>query len=595
MKSELIPIAKIISQLSKKLRIQYLLIVFFMILSSIADVISIGAVLPFLAAISSPDIIFDNDFAKEFFQYFGYTKADELIAPLTIFFIFAVALSGLFRVLQFVLNAKISHISGAYIGVKVFKKALAQDYMYHKLGKSNEIKTIIASKIDELIIRTLQPLLQITTSIMLVIFIISFLLVLNPRLIIITSISLVSIYLIISAICYKLLERDSNNIASKRISILKIASEGFSNIKNVIVDKLFKKYEDEYEKAEYSLRESLVNIGVIANIPRYILETFSIIAIAVIGFFYSSNSSSFTVIATLGTLAMAGQRLLPAFQQIYGSWATIVGNTAAVNDILELLELKDRKSFEKKDFIFANEIVLDDISFNYPKSKVDTLSNIEIKISKNSFIGIVGMTGSGKTTLLDLILGLIVPNKGKLFVDGLNIDDDEKLNAYQSIISHVPQEVFIGDCSIQENITGNTNMDDFDEELLINAVKDALIFDYIQEQPEKFMSSVGENGSNLSGGQRQRIGIARALYKKANIIVLDEATSALDNFTEKKIINNILQDPNRTVIMVSHSTESIKECDSIYEIENGKIKNFGSFEYLLEISKSFRELSASDK
>ena len=137
-------------------------------------------------------------------------------------------------------------------------------------------------------------------------------------------------------------------------------------------------------------------------------------------------------------------------------------------------------------------------------------------------------------------------------------------------------------------------MEDFDEELLINVAKDALIFDYIQEQPEKFMAFVGENGSNLSGGQKQRIGIARALYKKANIIVLDEATSALDNFTERKIINNILQDPSRTVIMVSHSTESIKECDTIYEIENGKIKNFGSFEELLETSKSFRELAASD-
>ena len=266
MKSELIPIAKIISQLSKKLRIQYLLIVFFMVLSSIADVISIGAVLPFLAAITSPDIIFDNVIAKEFFQYFGYAKADELIAPLTIFFIIAVAFSSLFRVFQFILNARISHISGAYIGVKVYKKALAQDYIDHKLGKSNEIKTIIASKIEELIIRTLQPLLQITTSIMLVIFIISFLLVLNPRLIIITSISLVSIYLIISAICYKLLERDSNNIASKRISILKIVSEGFSNIKNVIVDKLYKKYEDDYKKAEYSLRESQVSILVLSLI-----------------------------------------------------------------------------------------------------------------------------------------------------------------------------------------------------------------------------------------------------------------------------------------------------------------------------------------
>ncbi len=594
MKSQLTLIIKVILHLSKKLKIQYSLLVFFMILSSIADVISIGAVLPFLAAITSPDIIFDNDFAKEFFQYFGYTKADELIAPLTIFFIFAVALSGLFRVLQFVLNARISHISGAYIGVKVFKKALAQDYIDHKLGRSNEIKTIIATKIEELIIRTLQPLLQITTSIMLVIFIISFLMVLNPKLITITSISLVSVYLIISGICYKLLERDSNNIASKRISILKIASEGFSNIKNVIIDKLYKKYEDEYEKAEYSLRESQISILVLANIPRYFIEAFSIIAIAAIAFFYSSNSSSFIVIATLGTLAMAGQRLLPAFQQIYGSWATIVGNSAAVNDILKLLELKDKKVFEKKDFIFESEIILNDITFNYPGSEIDTLSNIEIKIPKNSFIGIVGTTGSGKTTLLDLILGLLVSNKGKLSFDGLNIDEEEKLQAYQSIISHVPQEVFLQDCSIQENITQNSNMEAFDEELLINAAKDALIFDYIQEQPEKFMAFVGENGSNLSGGQKQRIGIARALYKKANIIVLDEATSALDNFTERKIINNILQDPSRTVIMVSHSTESIKECDTIYEIENGKIKNFGSFKDLLETSKSFRELAASD-
>ena len=383
----------------------------------------------------------------------------------------------------------------------------------------------------------------------------------------------------------------SDNIAIKRDKIVKISTESFANVKDIIINKLHEYYEDQFNQADKSLRKSQAAIIVLSNIPRYILEAISIILIVSVAFLYSSSASGFTIIAMLGTIAMAGQRLLPAFQQIYGSWATMMGNLAPLSDVLQLIEKKPTHNYFEieENLKFQNDIHIDNLTFKYPDSTPNTINDVSINIPKNSFVAFVGSTGSGKSTLLDIILGLLDPEDGSISIDE-KLNSSKMLNAWYSSIAHVPQDVYLSNVTIGENIANQINW----SYLLEIVSKKSEIFEHIQSLPNKFDSFAGENGSNLSGGQRQRIGIARALYKNSEVIILDEATSALDAITANNIINNILSDKTKTIIMVSHSMKLIENCDLIFEVDSGKIKSFGTYKFLKESSDSFKSLIALD-
>ena len=578
-------------------RLKLFFLILLMVFSSLADVLSISAILPFLAVLTSPDVLMQNETISSFFLYFGYANANDLITPLTLVFLISVVLSSILRIAQLVLNTNMAFAAGSEISKKIFQHALHQDYLIHKTKNSNDILSIIATKIDDVIYRTIQPLLQLISSILLVVFIVSFLIFLNPSIILISFSTLSIVYILISRLCYKLLASDSENISLKRNYALKLSNESLSNIKDIIINKSYKFYEQDFNETDQSLRKSQASIIVLSNLPRFILEAVSIITIVTVAFFQSSISSGFAIIAMLGTIAMAGQRLLPALQQIYGSWATIVGNMAPLKDVINLLE--ERKlEIEINDplkICFTKQIKLDGIVFAYP-SDLDkkAVDKINIIIPKNSFVAFVGSTGCGKSTLMDIILGLLDPTEGKILIDDLVINNQSSVDGWHELISHVPQNVYLTDTTISQNITQHDSSLKIDELSLVNAAKDAEIFDFIESTPNGFDTKVGENGSNLSGGQRQRIGIARSLYKKSPVIILDEATSALDNITEHKIIENILQDKERTILMVSHSIKSAKTCDIIFEMHEGKIKSYGTYNELINQSSSFQKLSNLD-
>lgn len=578
---------------SHRRKVKFIFLILLMVISSLADVLSISAVLPFLAILTAPEVLMENEFFKGIFLKFGFSSPNGLIGPLTLIFLITVIVSSILRIAQLAFNTRMAFNAGSEISIKLFKNTLGQNFITHKTRNNNEIISVISTKIEDVIYRTIQPALQLVSASLLVIFIIFFLLLLNPTLILISSFILTTIYLVISKICYNLLASDSDNIAVKKDKIVKISTESFANVKDIIIDKLYDYYENQFNKADKSLRRSQAAIIVLSNIPRYILEAISIIIIVSVAFLYSSSASGFTVIAMLGTIAMAGQRLLPAFQQIYGSWATMMGNQAPLSDVLQLIEKKPtRNNIEiEKNLSFQKDIKIDNISFKYPNSMTNTINDVSINIPKNSFVAFVGSTGSGKSTLLDIILGLLDPEEGSIFIDGKKLDSSKMLNAWHSSIAHVPQDVYLSDVTIGENIA---NSDKIDLDLLEIVCKKSEIFEHIQSLPNKFDSLAGENGSNLSGGQRQRIGIARALYKNSEVIILDEATSALDGITANKIINHILSDKTKTIIMVSHNMKSLQNCDLIFEVDSGKIKSFGTYDFLKESSNSFKRLAALD-
>lgn len=273
--------------------------------------------------------------------------------------------------------------------------------------------------------------------------------------------------------------------------------------------------------------------------------------------------------------AFAAYRLLPAIQQIYSSFNQLKFIGPAVDSVYQ--DIKNLTSNEiildNKDnsLNFKNEIVLKNIFYSYPNSRKKALSNISINFPSKSTVGIVGKTGSGKTTLVDIILGLLEAEDGSFEVDGQKISQNNIQN-WQKLIGYVPQDIFLSDCSIKENIALGINTKDINLQQIENVSKTAKLHDFvINNLPDKYETVIGERGVRLSGGQRQRIGIARALYNNPKILILDEATSSLDNNTEKKVMDAIYKiTDDITVIIIAHRLNTIKNCDKIFKLEDGK-------------------------
>ncbi len=588
---------RLVSKFDYSRRMKFFYLILLMILSSLAEVFSIGAILPFLAVITSPEILMENEMLASYAISFGYETPSELIVPLTIIFLASVIFASLLRIGQLIFNTKMAFSAGSEISVIVFKNALSQSYLDHKISNSSELISTLATKIDDVIYRTIQPALQLISSVILIIFIVSFLMLINPTVIILSVLILSIIYILISQLCYKLLASDSDNIALMRDRIVKISSESFASIRDIIISKSYSIHENRFNSADQSLRKSQASILILSNIPRYILEAVTIVIIVSIAFIYRDGTSGFTVIALLGAIAMAGQKLLPAFQQVYGSWATIVGNISPLSDVVIMLEksVVNHSASNVCKVSFNNEIKLDSVTFSYPGKAITALENINFSIKKNSCVAIIGSTGGGKSTLMDIVLGLLNPDSGGLYIDEFLINDQSTIDSWHTFIAHVPQHVYLSDVTIAENISQCSSIDEVNEERLVGAAKDAEILSFIESLPERFNTIVGENGSNFSGGQRQRIGIAKALYRESPVIVLDEATSALDKITEHKIIDNICNTKGRTVFMVSHRLESLKRCDLIVEIHSGKVGAVGTYDELVNSSNYFKKLSLAIK
>ena len=353
-----------------------------------------------------------------------------------------------------------------------------------------------------------------------------------------------------------------------------------------------------------NIKKVIINIGwpVLAllslkQFPRFFMESLGVVALC---FFIiiSFLSNKEQLLPLLGFIALSTHRLLPAMQQCYGSISIIISHSFSIQKIVHFIKpRKESKHIEgaHKNISFCREISLQNIFFRYKersKTQQDwTLNDLSLSIKKNSTVAFVGETGSGKSTLADIITGLIHSHSGILKIDGQTLDHSN-LKSWQSKISYIPQYIFMADTSIIENIALNKSVHNIDEKLIEHVAKQAQIHDFIISLPEKYDTVIGERGTKLSGGQVQRIGIARALYKKPEIIIFDEATSALDSITEKNLMDTIKNISNITLIIITHNLSTIKNADSIFVLDKGQIIANGTYNDLLKKSKQFQDLIA---
>ena len=411
---------------------------------------------------------------------------------------------------------------------------------------------------------------------------------------------------------YKFLKKklnQSGEVLSKEQELrFKLMSEGFGGIKDLLLTKrqnffsiLFKKSSDKYAYHTGCIQ-------VLSLVPKYVLEflAFSIIiflALYLLNFSevdYSSND----ILPILSIYGFAGYKMLPAFQQIYYSISSIKGSISAFENVKEDLfeSLNDDEYETKNKNLNLNKktyndpqtsksfLLLKDVSFYYPTMDNPSVSNINIQIDKNSIIGFVGPTGSGKSTIIDLLLGLLMPSSGKIFIEGKELNDQNIIN-WQSKCALVGQNIFLADSTIRENIAFGVPNDLIDNDKISYAAKVSQISEFADILPYKLYTKIGERGVQLSGGQRQRIGIARALYNDADVLVFDEATNSLDLITERLIMDAIHQFSGiKTIIIIAHRLETIKKCNCIYLIEKGKVIDKGDYENLSKKNKLFQEI-----
>lgn len=568
---------------SFKRRRQFAILLILMIFASFAEIFSIGAVLPFLGVLTAPDRIFVHPLIQPLIHVLGLTESKQLLLPLTVIFSLAACIAGITRLLMLWVSTRLSFATGADLSINIYRRTLYQPYAVHVARNSSEVINGISNKANGVIYNIVVPILTLISASIMITTILIAMLVVEPVIALSAFAGFGLIYISIIKLTRNQMMRDSQRIARESTNVIKSLQEGLGGIRDVLIDGSQSVYCQIYGRADQSLRRAQGNNFFISMFPRYGMESLGMVLIAILAYALAQQSGGVAkAIPVLGALALGAQRLLPILQQAYASWSSIQGGQASLQDTLYLL---DQPLPEYADqpmpipLVFQKEICIRQLSFRYSPLTACVLNDVNLTIKKGSVIGFIGTTGSGKSTLLDIVMGLLNANEGGVLeVDGQVVKNINH-RAWQTHIAHVPQAIFLADSSIEENIAFGVLKSQINKARVEEAAKQAQISDIIEALPEKYETFVGERGVRLSGGQRQRIGIARALYKQADVIIFDEATSALDGETEQAVMRSIEGLANDlTVLIIAHRLTTLKNCTQIVELSEGRVKRVGSYQ-----------------
>ena len=557
------------------------LIFILMIIVSFTEVISIGAILPFLGVLTSPELVYQNAFMQPIIQTLELNSANQLILPLTIGFIVAALIAGVMRIT--LLNA-INHferVVGTDLNIDVYRNTLYQSYSDHIDRNSSYIVSLITKKTDVVIRGIFRAALTLVSSVLILIGIVSVLIMINAEVAFGVLSGFGLIYWGITRYTRKRRAINSQRIANEHTKMIKVLQEGMGGIRDVLINASQQFYCSLFRNSDVHLRRAIADNDFIAFSPRFAIEALGMTLVAILAYYMSQGVNGVEdIVPTLGVMAMGAQRLLPALQAIYSSVSNIDGSRHSLQEVLDLLSQTLPNYAEQPPAIpmsFKKEIRLNNLSFRYGENIPMVLNRINLTLTKGKSIGFIGVTGCGKSTLLDIIMGLLSPTEGVLTVDGVVLTMNNIRN-WQANIAHVSQEVYLSDSTIEENIAFSQHKNNIDFSLVKQSANRACIAELIESWPEQYKTVIGERGVRLSGGQIQRIGIARALYRQASILVFDEATSALDSKTEKLVMDSIKDlGKNITVLIIAHRVTTLKDCDQVVELGDSKIIRIGSY------------------
>lgn len=570
------------------------------VLMAFMELIGIASIGPFMGLVADINLLESNAIYNKLYVASGLSSSTDFLFATGVGVLAMLAIASFVSVFTTWRLSLFSMQVGTEIADRLYQHYLRQSWLFHASSSSAQLTKQITTEASRVTHSIIVQVMHLLSRLMLAIFISVAVISYNPLIAIVGLLVFTGGYVGVYFFIRNRLISNGIIISDTSTQRFRLMNEGFGGIKDLLLLHRAKSFIEQFNIAGKSLAHAQGTTNAYSQVPRYFMELVafgSMIALILI-LLKLHNGTLSQVLPVLSVYALAGFKLLPALQQIYGSITTIKGGLPGFDSIKPDL-IASQGVFSDKDQsthchhtpLPHGEITIEDVTFVYPDKDKPALVNLSLTIPLNSTVGFVGESGSGKSTAIDLILALIEPQQGKLKIGDTVIDHNNK-KAWQKQIGFVPQSIFLSEGTIAENIAFGLSPKEIDQDKVRQAASLAHLDGLISSLPDGLCTKVGERGVQLSGGQRQRIGIARALYSQASVLVFDEATSALDGITENIIMSAIHElAGQKTIILIAHRLKTVQQCDIIYMMEKGSVVAKGTYAELMVNNKHFKRMA----
>lgn len=579
-----------------------IIVILIMAVSAFATAAMVGSIFPFLTVLSDPSVIHENAFFAYIYNNAGFSSNFDFVVALGIASIAVILVSNLLLLFNTWSLTHFCQMRIHAISHRLLAHYLGQPYEFFLSRHSGDMSTNILAEAERVVTHFIYPAMLLLSSLLTVLAVVGILMIANPLVAGSTLAVFGSIYGSVLLLSRRFISRMGQQRAEANQLRYRIAGEALSGIKDIKLLGREAAYLDRFSVPSFVTARMQERVLVVGHAPRYVIQMVGfggmiVLALTLVDpLSFGERDALSDLLPLLGVMAFAGQRLLPELQTLYFSLTNLTAGGAALNQVHGDLYDGSRVVLEGADAVplrLTRDLQLDQVAYTYPAGTRPGLECLSLTIRAGEHIGVVGLSGAGKTTLADIVLGLLQPQQGELRVDGKKLCA-ANIRAWQRSVGYVPQDIFLADVSLAENIALGLQPQEIDKNRLEKAARTALLHGFVMsELPNGYATPIGERGVRLSGGQRQRIGIARALYHDADLILFDEATSALDNLTESEVMGAIAEMPGeKTVVIIAHRLSTVRNCDRILLLERGKARGFGTWEELLAKDDLFRSLVA---
>lgn len=581
-----------------------LLVLAVIVTSALTSALMVGSIMPFLTILSDPSRIREVEALAAAYKFGGFTSDYAFIVAVGLASLLTILVANAFQMLRLYLVTEFATMRMHTLSTRLLSVYLKQPYEYFLDKNSGELGTQILSETQQVVQLFYRPAAEAIAAVFTVVAILALLVWINPIVATIALVTAGTLYIGAYVLSRKAVRRFGSVRAAANRSRFRIANEALSGVKEVKLLGREANYIESYSSPSLRMATAEAMAIFIGTLPQYVMQIVAfggmiiMVLILIEPSTLDENATLATLAPLLGVFAFGGQKLIPELAKLY-TGATQLNYGAPIVETMhkdldgeQLLPQMPAQNTVRMGLKYSFE--MRDINYAYPNAEATALVGVSISIKAGERIGIVGGSGAGKTTLADMIMGLLNPISGNIFVDGTKINE-QNLRAWQRSVGYVQQEIYLSDASIFENIALGILSDHIDKERAIEAAQMAKLDAFVrQELPDGYETIVGERGMRLSGGQRQRIGIARALYGRADLIVFDEATSALDNLTERQVMSSLDTLPsNKTAILIAHRLTTVEKCDRLIVMDQGRVVGVGTWDELIAENAHFQRLTSA--
>lgn len=589
---------KVINLLSSRERKRFLMLLGMVLIMGLFEMFGVASILPFLAVVTNPDLIEQNNILSSMRDFSGIEQTRPFIIFLGFCVMGVVMISLMIKIVTLYALARFSNMRRFTLSTRLMAGYLSHPYVWFLDKHSADLVRTINAEVNTVVTGSIIPMTQVLAQGVVIVFLVSLLIATDPVIALIAIFSMGGAYVAIFFAVRRYLEQIGKVRVMANRERSKASLEALGSLKDVKLQGLEESYIKRYRSPALAAARAATASQIIGELPRHLLEVlaFGGVLALIMAMLVGTDSTLEEAIPKLGLFAFASLRLFPAMQAIYRAMATLRFNEPTLdlvyNAVMEVEENRAARPLPPKEgpLPLHKTITLRDISYSYPSVDKPVLKDLDMSITANTTVGIVGGTGAGKTTAIDVILGLLLPEEGALEIDGTVIDQSN-VRRWQMSVGYVPQQIFLIDDSVAANIAFGVPEKQRDTQKVTRAAELARLDTFVSDLPEGYDTHVGDRGVRLSGGQRQRIAIARTLYHNPDVLVFDEATSALDNVTEREVmeaVNNLSH--TKTILMIAHRLSTVRDCDEIFLMEHGRVAARGTYDWLVENNASFQKM-----